>query len=49
MSLLPLPDLAGPAGPSVFAGADVAATAGLAWLDGCPRPRFEDDVWSFDG
>ncbi|MFG2998539.1 hypothetical protein [Streptomyces sp. NPDC048340] len=49
MSLLPLPELAGPAGRSVFAGADVAATARLAWLDGCRRPRFEDDVWSFDG
>ncbi|MET9325095.1 hypothetical protein ABZX75_33955 [Streptomyces sp. NPDC003038] len=33
----------------MFVGADVAATARLAWLDGCPRPRFEDDVWSFIG
>jgi hypothetical protein len=33
----------------VFAGADIAATARLAWLGGCPQPRFEDDVWSFVG
>ncbi|WP_405365583.1 hypothetical protein [Kitasatospora sp. NBC_00039] len=49
MSLLPVPDPAGAAARSVFAGADVAATARLTWLDGCPRPRFEDDVWSFVG
>lgn len=39
MSLLP--DFAEPAGQSVFAGADIAATARLAWRDGYPRPRFE--------
>ncbi|MFF3820616.1 hypothetical protein ACFYYD_29210 [Streptomyces bluensis] len=47
MSLLPAP--AEPAGRSVFAGADIAATACLAWRDGYPRPRFENDVWSFVG
>ncbi|MEU4147110.1 hypothetical protein [Streptomyces parvulus] len=34
---------------SVFAGADIAATALLAWRKGYPRPRFEDEVWSFTG
>lgn len=47
MSLLPVS--MEPAVPSVFAGADIAATARLNWLGGCPRPRFEDDVWSFVG
>ncbi|MBO1417768.1 hypothetical protein [Streptomyces sp. FH025] len=34
---------------SVFAGADIAATARLTWLARSHRPKFEDDVWSFDG
>ncbi|GHA73850.1 MULTISPECIES: hypothetical protein [Streptomyces] len=47
MSLLPVS--AEPALGSVFAGADIAATTRLTWLRDCPRPRFEDDVWSFVG
>ncbi|MFD9192860.1 hypothetical protein ACFWCA_32180 [Streptomyces phaeochromogenes] len=34
---------------SVFAGADIAATAGLNWKSGAVRPRFEDEVWSLKG
>ncbi|MET7849951.1 hypothetical protein [Streptomyces avermitilis] len=47
MSLLPAS--AQPAARSAFAGADIAATARLNWRNGAPRPRFEDDVWSFIG
>ncbi|MFJ8968610.1 hypothetical protein ACIRJ3_04240 [Streptomyces anulatus] len=34
---------------SLFAGADIASTAGLSWESGAPRPRFEDEVWSLKG
>ncbi|MEK8141732.1 hypothetical protein NKH18_01170 [Streptomyces sp. M10(2022)] len=34
---------------SLFAGADIASTAGLSWKNGAVRPRFEDEVWSFEG
>ncbi|MFF7146111.1 hypothetical protein ACFZB5_33795 [Streptomyces nodosus] len=47
--MITLPALAGQPRRSVFAGADIAATARLSWLDGHPRPRFEDDVWSLAG
>ncbi|MER6692245.1 hypothetical protein [Streptomyces minutiscleroticus] len=44
-----LPEWSGRPSRSVFSGADVAATARLAWRAGCPRPRFEDEVWSLAG
>ncbi len=34
---------------SVFAGADVCHTAGLALLPGASRPVFEHDVWNLTG
>lgn len=43
------PTAASSPGRGVFAGSDVAATAGLTWLPGHRRPRFEDEVWCFDG
>ncbi|MFG2631440.1 hypothetical protein [Streptomyces sp. NPDC048473] len=43
------PATAGVPSGSLFAGADVAATAGLVWRDGFGRPRFEDDVWPLEG